>query len=75
MTDILRATKKPTRKTRLMYKCNLSYRQAKIYLRLLAETGLLDSHFDENINNQTFVITSKGSKFLTEYSKLKSLID
>jgi len=73
MADILTKAKEDTIKTRIMYKCNLSYSQLKIYLSLLLKIGLLDSGSDERGNNQ-YKITSKGSEFLTVYSKLKSLM-
>ena len=74
IADILIKAKEDTIKTRIMYKCNLSYRQLKIYLNLLQKIGLLDSHLNEKGNTQSFRITSKGSKFLGAYSKLKALM-
>jgi predicted transcriptional regulator len=74
IADILTKAKKDTIKTYIMYTCNLSYRQFKIYLSLLLKIGLLDSHSNEKSNKQYFMITSKGSKFLSAYSKLKALM-
>ena len=74
IADILIKAKEDTRKTRIMYKCNLSYRQLRIYLNLLLKIGLLDSHSNEKSNKQYFRTTSKGSKFLSTYSKLKALM-
>ena len=73
MADILTKAKEDTIKTRIMYKCNLSHKQLKIYLNLLLKIGLLDSHSNEKSNKQYFRITSKGSKFLNAYSKIKAL--
>jgi predicted transcriptional regulator len=75
IADILAEAKKVTGKTRIMYNCNLSYKQLKLYINFLLEIGLLDSHF-ENRNNKlsSFRITSKGLKFLSAYSKLKALM-
>jgi predicted transcriptional regulator len=74
IADILAKTKKVARKTRIMYNCNLSYKQLKLYINFLLEIGLLDSHSDESSNSSSFKITSKGSKFLSAYSKLKALM-
>jgi predicted transcriptional regulator len=67
-------TKKVARKTRIMYNCNLSYKQLKLYINFLLEIGILDSYSDESSNRSYFKITSKGSKFLSAYSKLKALM-
>lgn len=74
MASILTETKKVARKTRIMYNCNLSYKQLKLYINFLLEIGLLDFHSDESSNRSSFKITSKGSKFLSAYSKLKALM-
>lgn len=74
IADILIEAKEDTMKTRIMYKCNLSYRQFKIHLNFLLKIGLLDSHSNEKSNKQYFRTTSKGSKFLSEYSKIKALM-
>ena len=74
IADILIKAKEDTIKTRIMYKCNLSHRQLITYLNLLLKIGLLDSHSNEKSNKQYFRTTSKGSKFLSTYSKLKSLM-
>jgi len=74
IADILKEAQKVKRKTRIMYNCNLSYSQLEIYLSFLLEIGLLDSHSDQRSNKPSFRITSKGSKFLSAYSKLKTLM-
>ena len=74
IADILIEAKADTLKTHIMYKCDLSYRQLVTYLNLLLKIGLLNSHSNEKSNRQYFRITSKGSKFLSAYSKLKALM-
>jgi predicted transcriptional regulator len=74
IADILVETKDETRRTRIMYKCNLSHRQLGIYLNLVLEIGLLKSHLNEETNTRYYEITSKGLKFLKTYSKLKDLM-
>ena len=74
IADILAEAKKIARKTRIMYNCNLSYKQLKLYINFLLKIGLLDSHFENRSNKISFRITSKGLKFLSAYSKLKALM-
>jgi len=74
IADILIEAKEDTLKTRIMYKCNLSHRQLKIYLNLLVEIGLLKSHSNEENNSRYYEITAKGLKLLKIYSKLKDLM-
>jgi len=57
-----------------MYKCNLNNKQLEIYLSFLLKIGLLDSRLDERNNRLFFRTASKGSKFLSAYSKLKALM-
>ena len=64
------------RKTRIMYKCNLSSRQLKIYLKLLSEKGFLTVASVEPANGdgdsfEVYRITEEGSSFLRTYGDLK----
>jgi len=68
------------RKTRLMYRCNLSFRQLKIYVRLLREKGFLRStvlgseKVGANGNNgkvEVYHITEEGLSFLKAYDELR----
>jgi predicted transcriptional regulator len=54
-------------KTKLMYGAFLSHAQAKEYLRVLTENGLLD--YDQL--RQTFKTTEKGLRFLEIYSQME----
>ena len=74
MADILTEAKENTRKTRIMYKCNLSHRQLEIYLNLLLEIGFLQYHSNKENNAKYYEITSRGLEFLKIYSKLKHLM-
>lgn len=75
MASILKKAKTRTRKTRIMYGCNLSYRQLQRYLQLLLGMGMLSS-FSERESKETrfFKITEKGEKFLSAYGELKTLM-
>ena len=75
MASILKEAKTKTRKTRIMYGCNLSHRQLQRYLKLLLGMGMLRS-FAERGSKETrfFKITEKGEKFLSAYGELKTLM-
>jgi predicted transcriptional regulator len=75
MANILSAAKKGAKKTRIMYTCNLSHSQLKVYLQILLEMGLLASHSKkEGAKLNYFKTTSKGFKFLDAYRALKKLM-
>ena len=73
IADILTEARKSEKKTHIMYNCNLNHKQCKTYIGYLLEVGLLESHFEDR-KKITFRATSKGSKFLSSYSKLKALM-
>ncbi|MCK4669213.1 hypothetical protein KAT21_03740 [Candidatus Bathyarchaeota archaeon] len=76
VADILNASFGGARKTHLMYRCNLSFKQLKYYLELLLRIGLL--HFadpSEGHNPSFFAITDKGREFLEAYKGLKGLMN
>lgn len=68
MASILDEARRGARKTRIMYRCNLSHRQLQVYLRLLSGMGFLASGSD------IFETTVKGIKFLDAYRTLKALM-
>ena len=68
MSDILSEAHKGARKTRIMYRCNLSHRQLQAYLKLLLSMGLLASR------SIFFETTEKGQKFCDAYRTLKALM-
>jgi predicted transcriptional regulator len=75
MANILSEANENTKKTRIMYRCNLSHSQLQVYLQILHEMGFLASHpkkGDAKLNY--FRTTSKGLKFLDAYRNLKSLM-
>ncbi len=75
IADILEASKGKTRKTYLMYRCNLSFRQLENYLNLLLRRGLLKAAEDNNNNTGLFRITEKGERFLEVYKGLQGLME
>jgi len=75
IADILEASYDETRKTYLMYRCNMSFRQLKYYLNFLLGKELLCLvSEDVNSNHGLFEITSKGKEFLRAYKGLKALV-
>ena len=75
MANILSEANKGTKKTRIMYRCNLSHRQLQVYLQILLDTRLLASHPNKGpARLNYFRTTSKGFKFLDAYRALKSLM-
>jgi predicted transcriptional regulator len=73
--DILEASNGGVRKTYLMYRCNLSFKQVKYYLDFLLENELLRlATGDGNSNHNLFGITDKGKEFLKTYKGLKALV-
>jgi len=68
IASILNEAHRGARKTRIMYRCNLSHRQLQAYLKLLLGMGLLASRSD------LFKTTAKGRKFVDAYHTLKALM-
>jgi len=60
--DMLSAASVKTKKTRIMYQANLSYRQMEKYLNSLLESGLVECDDDS-----FYLITWKGKEFLEMY--------
>ncbi len=68
IASILGEARKGARKTRVMYRCNLSHRQLHVYLKLLLGMEFLESH------SNVYKTTAKGLKFLDAYRTLKTLM-
>ena len=75
MYFILKTAKEGNSKTRIMYKCNLSYDQLKSYIRILLEIGFLDKQSSIDKTKVTFKSTAKGQKFLTTYTESKAIMN
>ena len=75
MASILNEAVEGTRKTRIMYGCNLSYRQLQSYLKLLLGMKLLSAVSENKSRKITFFeTTAKGQDFLLAYRNLKALM-
>jgi len=76
MANVLRAAVGGAKKTHIMYKCNLSFRQLQVYLNLLVDRGLL-RRVPENEGSEEarlFETTKKGRAFLDAYRNIKVLL-
>lgn len=75
MASILNEAHEDVRKTRIMYRCNLSHRQLEVYLKLLLRMGFLVFHSDKDSSKLgLFKTTGKGLKFLDAYRNIKVLM-
>jgi predicted transcriptional regulator len=76
MDNILRVSNEGARKTHIMYKCNLSFKQLNTYLDLLVSIRLLKSvppRTEEKSDSNTYETTEKGQDFVQAYRKLRDL--
>ena len=75
VASILNEARMGARKTRIMYRCNLSHRQLEVYLELLLGMRFLVTQLDKDSNNlDLFKTTAKGLEFLDAYCTLKALM-
>jgi len=76
IAEILDAADGSAKKTHIMYRCNLSFKQLETYLNLLLNRGLLKKVSEEGKSSYTrsFKITDKGQILLQAYQSLKALL-
>jgi predicted transcriptional regulator len=60
----------PSKKTHVMYKCNLSFKQLDMYLKFLINLGFL-----RVVDEDNYLTTEKGREFIKGYQNIKSLFD
>ena len=63
-----------SRKTRLIYKCNLSLSQFGAYVDRLTEGGLLKRYVNDK-GKEIYETAEKGKDFLKDYEKIKKILD
>lgn len=68
IADILKKSKNPTKKTHIMYECDLSFSQLKRYLGFLKRTELIQRK--KNNGAATYQTTENGQNFLKKYSDM-----
>lgn len=77
IATILRVAEGGAKKTHIMYKCNLSFRQLHIYLDFLVERGLLRSiaaKSGERNDSSTYQTTGKGRAFIQAYRGIQAIL-
>jgi predicted transcriptional regulator len=77
MANILQEANKGAKKTHVMYRCNLSFRQLNAYLEFLVEMGFLETITMKTENKedaQLFKTTRKGRDLVEAYHNLKALL-
>lgn len=74
MVCLLEKSYDGSRKTRLIYGCNLSLSQFNKYADYLIEGKLLTKKKNEN-NSEIYKITEKGKEFLRDYEKIRKILD
>jgi len=71
--QILLLCVKPSRKTNILYKCNLNHEQLDKYLEYLRSFDLLESFTNTRI--EYYQITEKGKKFKGDFERLNSHLE
>ena len=75
IANILVEADNGTKKTHILYRCNLSHRQLQVYLQFLYDVGFLVSYANnEGSKMKYFRTTPKGLEFLDAYCTLKRLM-
>ena len=65
---VLKLALRQIKKTHIMYRANLSYRQLKHYLRMLLRKRLITK------KNEYYVTTAQGRAFIENFSEIQSLM-
>ncbi len=73
IANILLVASGGAKKTEIMYRCNLSFRQLRTYLDFLLDRNLLVS-LKSRKGSGLFQTTDKGKAFLRAYRDLKVLL-
>jgi predicted transcriptional regulator len=75
IADILASAMGGVRKTTIMYRCNLSFKQLETYLGFLLNKGLLKMFIKrESAASRFFETTKRGMDFLRAYRNLDALM-
>ncbi len=69
--DIIASAKTPARKTHLMYKSNLSFKQLDLYLEYILENGLLEERVDDE-GSRMYCLTNRGNEFLGLFEHMQT---
>jgi len=77
IANILSAANNGARKTHIMYRCNLSFKQLHVYLAFLKERRLLKCvpiRTEGKNDSVAYQTTDKGRAFLQAYSSMRALL-
>ena len=77
MENILRVANEGAGKTRILYRCNLSFEQLHVYLDFLVSKGLLKSvpqRTGARNGSKIYETTEKGQAFIQAYRSLTDLL-
>jgi predicted transcriptional regulator len=75
IANILTESDGGAKKTHIMYRCNLSFRQLHVYIDLLINRKLLRKvEKKESSRQELYETTSKGKAFLQAYKSIKGLL-
>jgi predicted transcriptional regulator len=75
IADILDASCGGVKKTFLMYRCNLSFKQLKYYLGFMIKNEFLQQTTVNGYSNRSlFKVTDKGKEFMKAYQGLEDLM-
>lgn len=75
IANILSSAAGGVRKTSIMYKCNLSFRQLQVYMGFLLNKGLLRVFTKrQSATSYFFETTARGMDFLRAYHNLDALM-
>ena len=72
ISDVLEAANGGASKIRIMYKAVLSYKQMRGYVNFLAEKGLLEYGYQQEL--QIVRTTEKGLLFLATYNQIHDIL-
>lgn len=70
--DILSAARGSSRKTRIMYRSNLSYKQLDLYLGNLVRNNLIEEGLDDGA--KVFNVTSRGLSFIELFEDISQYL-
>ncbi len=70
---ILRNSNESSRKTRLIYRCNLSLSQFNMYAECLIHGGLLKKYLKQGV--EVYEMTEKGRTFLKDYARIRDVLE
>lgn len=70
--DILTAARRSVRKTHIMYRSNLSYKQLDIYLTNLVRNNLIEEVQDDDA--RVYIVTSRGLNFIELFEDISKYL-